>query len=224
VNKKLLPIPIALSTLALLALINVGGSNNLASENGAGVKLAAIQTQHTNKATDTRLEAQYKAWQVVRDSQLKEQAEAAAKAQAAQQAQEQAQAAAARRAAPVTAPAPSGSLANPYIYRNVVTGDYSNGQALIDSCKGGVDVTSWYGVPSSAIEVRCGGSTLPLYAGAIIKITGIHAGTYRSSGIVATLNQSTDNTDSLPQGYNYLIQTCHPDSAHMIFLGLTEIA
>lgn len=219
-NKALLFLSVVVSIVLSVGASLFFNSPELGAERGTAAGIAEYQAKITNAATDARLTNQYAAWQATQAALLQEQQAAAATALAAQQAAEAAQP---RTAVVSPAPAPYGSLANPYIYRNDLSGDDTTGQALINSCRGGVDVTDWYSVPASAIEVRCGGSTLPLETGAVIRITGVNEGLYLSSGIVARLNVNTDNTDSLPQGFDYLIQTCHPNASHLIFLGLTKI-
>ena len=96
----------------------------------------------------------------------------------------------------------------------------------LDECVGSVDVTAHYeDVPTIAEHWSCGGKDFPDDAGAVITLTGVHAGTYRVDGIVAMLNADRDSTADLPRGFDLLYQTCQNGySGTMSFTALTKIS
>jgi hypothetical protein len=97
-------------------------------------------------------------------------------------------------------------------------------QAQINACRGGVDVTAHYGTATVAEHWGCGGSSLPTSAGAIIHLTGLDAGTYRVTGVVAVLNAYTAHTNQIPRGYQLLLQTCRDNDSHTTeFIGLQRV-
>ncbi|TFB99720.1 MULTISPECIES: hypothetical protein [Cryobacterium] len=179
-----------------------------------------------------------RAWQDDHDRQVAAQAAAAAKATAAVQAA--AAKAAARKAATNTSTTPSGaatqrtligpgpSLAAPRspVVAQTTWHVWTTGkQAEVDMCKGAVDVTDWYGGKPVVLEHwGCGGSAFPQTSGATVTLTGLHAGTWRVDGIVATLSFGVENTGSIPDGHELIFQTCNNnDSATMIFIALTKV-
>jgi hypothetical protein len=150
--------------------------------------------------------------------QAQQAAIAAAKAKAAAEAQ------AAERARTVSAPRSASRGSGPYA-ANVWTA--SGFQSSIDDCRGVVDVTSNYGLRAVAEEWGCGGAGLYYAAaapGSVIILTGIDAGTYRSSGVVSRLNANTGNADEIARGYDLIYQTClNGNASTEVFIGLTKI-
>jgi hypothetical protein len=143
--------------------------------------------------------------------QAKEQAQQQAAAAAAAAAATAARAAAARAAAAAAATATL----------NVWTAGF---QAQINACRGGVDVTAHYGTATVAQHWGCGGSSFPTAAGAVVRFTGLDAGTYRVIGVVAVLNAYVAKTNQLPRGYDMLFQTCRNNDSHTTeFIGLQKI-
>jgi hypothetical protein len=133
-----------------------------------------------------------------------------------------AQAAAARAAAATRAPARAVvSVASTGIRTiNVWTSGF---QTQINACRGAVNVTGNYGVPTIAEHWACGGSSFP-GAGATIRVTGQFAGVYRVGGVVAVLNAYTADSSQIPRGYQLLFQTCrNGDSRLTTFVALTRI-
>jgi hypothetical protein len=97
-------------------------------------------------------------------------------------------------------------------------------QTEINECRGGVDITAHYGTPTIAEHWSCGGSAFPTAAGTIVTVTGMDAGTYRVTGVVAILNAYTAHTNQIPHGYSLLFQTCrNGDSHYTQFVGLQKI-
>lgn len=145
-------------------------------------------------------------------------AQAAAEAQAAAAAAAAAQAAAAQAAARART-----ARAVPSTSRgvNVWTAGW---QAEINACRGGVDITSHYAVPTVAQHWGCGGSSFPTAAGSVVQFTGLDAGTYRILGVVAVLDAYTAKTSQLPRGYDLLFQTCRNNNSHTTeFVALQKI-
>jgi hypothetical protein len=97
-------------------------------------------------------------------------------------------------------------------------------QAQINACHGAVDITAHYGTPTVAQHWGCGGSSFPTAAGAVVKFTGLDAGTYRVIGVAAVLNAYTAKTNQLPHGYDMLFQTCRNNNSHTTeFVALQKI-
>jgi hypothetical protein len=141
-------------------------------------------------------------------------ANAAAAAAAARVAAARAAAANAARAAASSSSAASSTL-------NVWTAGF---QTEINDCRGGVDVTAHYGTPTVAEHWSCGGSSFPTAAGTVVTITGLDAGTYRVTGVVAVLDASTAHTNDIPRGYSLLFQTCENGDSHSTeFVGLQQV-
>lgn len=99
----------------------------------------------------------------------------------------------------------------------------SGGQQEIDDCKGAVDLSKLYGVPTIAEHDRCGGDDFPKTAGSIIRLTGKDAGTYRVEGVVAHLNGKKNTSADIPRGYDLMYQTCDTGFTNMSFTALTKI-
>jgi hypothetical protein len=97
-------------------------------------------------------------------------------------------------------------------------------QTQIDACRGGVDVTSDYGVPTIAEHSGCGGTAFPKQPGALVRLTGVDSGLYRVIGVVAYLDGDVDTTADLPRGYDLLFQTCATGYTDMSFTALQRIA
>ncbi len=108
---------------------------------------------------------------------------------------------------------------NPYAV-NVWT---SGGQDEIDDCKGAVDLTKLYGVRTIAEHDHCGGDDFPKNAGAVVRLTGNDAGTYRVDGVVAHLNGKKNTSADIPRGYDLIYQTCDTGFTNMSFTALTKI-
>ncbi|HEX4400443.1 MAG TPA: hypothetical protein VHZ98_03875 [Galbitalea sp.] len=141
-----------------------------------------------------------------------EAAEAAAKAAAAAAAAAAQAAAAAKEAAAVAARAHT---------VNVWTAGF---QDQVNACRGGVDMTAHYGMRIVGEHWSCGGSSFPTYAGAIVRFTGLDAGTYRVIGLVATLDAYTAHTSQVPHNYAMLYQTCRGGDSHYTeFIALQPI-
>ena len=137
------------------------------------------------------------------------------------QAKAAAQAAARKRARAAALRAEAAHSAPTRFTLNVWTS--SNKQSAIDACRGGV---AWPGYPSPTVveHWRCGGASFPRSAGAIVTVTGYHAGTYRVIGVVREFNASTWSPSVLPSGYQLLFQTCLNDNAHTtILIGLARV-
>ena len=98
-------------------------------------------------------------------------------------------------------------------------------QAEVDACKGPVDVTAAYqGIPVIAEHWGCGGNNFPRTEGAIVTLTGIHAGSWRIGAVAATLNKQTQTTRDLPWGNDLMYQTCFDGSdTTMTFTVLTRV-
>jgi hypothetical protein len=96
-------------------------------------------------------------------------------------------------------------------------------QTQVDACRGGVDLTAAYGVPTIGERWGCGGSRFPT-AGTIVRLTGIRAGLYRVGPVVAVLDAYRDSPADIPRGYALLYQTCRNDDAHAeTFTALTPV-
>lgn len=183
----------------------------------------AVSTARPPAASASRVRAELAAQRAIVDEKQAAQAAAdqaaanAAAAAAAQAAAAQAaaaHAAAARAAAATAARVPASSL-------TVWTAGW---QAEINACRGGVDITAHYGTPTIAEHWSCGGRSFPTAAGAIVTITGLDAGTYRVTGVVAILDASTANTSQIPGGYSLLFQTCRNGDSHFTqFVGLQRV-
>lgn len=95
----------------------------------------------------------------------------------------------------------------------------------LDACKGSVDLTERYdGVPTIAEHWSCGGEDFPDDAGTVIRLTGVHEGTYRVEGIVRMLDQDTATSNDLPRGYDLIYQTCQDgQSSTMSITALTKV-
>jgi len=100
----------------------------------------------------------------------------------------------------------------------------SGGQDEIDACKGAVDVTKIYGVHTIAEHDHCGGDAFPKTEGALVRLTGKDAGTYRVDGIIAHLNGKKDTSADIPRGHDLVFQTCNDGYTDMTFTGLTKVA
>jgi hypothetical protein len=97
-------------------------------------------------------------------------------------------------------------------------------QSQLDACRGAVDLTAAYGVPTIGEKWNCGGSGFPV-AGALVHLTGLLSGTYRVGPVVAVLNAYTQNTGDIPRGYQLLYQTCRGDNAHTeTFTALSRVS
>jgi hypothetical protein len=97
-------------------------------------------------------------------------------------------------------------------------------QGEINQCRGGVDITAHYGTPTVAEHWSCGGSAFPTSAGTVVTLTGLDAGTYRVTGVVAVLDAYTAKSNEIPTGYSLLFQTCrNGDSHYTQFVGLQKI-
>jgi hypothetical protein len=97
-------------------------------------------------------------------------------------------------------------------------------QAQVNACRGGVDMTARYGMRIVGEHWSCGGSSFPTYAGAIVRFTGLDAGTYRVIGMVATLDAYTAHTSQVPHNYAMLYQTCRGGNSHYTeFIALQPI-
>jgi hypothetical protein len=188
----------------------------------------AVSTASAPAASASRVRAELAAQRAIVDEKHAAQAAAdqaaanaaaaaatqAAAAQAAAAHAAAAQAAAARAAAATAARVPASSL-------TVWTAGW---QAEINACRGGVDITAHYGTPTIAEHWSCGGRSFPTAAGAIVTITGLDAGTYRVTGVVAILDASTANTSQIPGGYSLLFQTCRNGDSHFTqFVGLQRV-
>jgi hypothetical protein len=159
-------------------------------------------------------------------AQQKAAADAAAAAAAAQAAAAQAAAAqaAAAQAAAVRAASVNAARAAAVAGSRQLNVWTSGFQSEINACRGGVDVTAHYGTPTVAEHWSCGGSSFPTAAGTIVTITGLDAGTYRVTGVVAILNAYTAHTNDVPRGYSLLFQTCrNGDSHYTQFVGLQRV-
>ncbi|WIB65316.1 hypothetical protein [Curtobacterium sp. MCBD17_040] len=99
----------------------------------------------------------------------------------------------------------------------------AGGQADINKCAGAVDITAIYGVRTIAEHDRCGGSTFPTRPGTLVHLTGLDAGMYRVSGVIAHLNGRTESSADIPRGYDLIFQTCSAGYTDMTFTGLTRI-
>jgi hypothetical protein len=97
-------------------------------------------------------------------------------------------------------------------------------QDQVNACRGGVDMTARYGMRIVGEHWSCGGSSFPTYAGAIVRFTGLDAGTYRVIGLVATLDAYTAHTSQVPHNYAMLYQTCRGGDSHYTeFIALQPI-
>ncbi|WIE81197.1 hypothetical protein [Curtobacterium sp. MCSS17_016] len=99
----------------------------------------------------------------------------------------------------------------------------AGGQDEIDECKGAVDLTKLYGIPTIAEHDRCGGDDFPKTAGTMIRLTGKDAGTYRVEGVVAHLNGKKNTSADIPRGYDLIYQTCDTGFTNMSFTALTKV-
>jgi hypothetical protein len=96
-------------------------------------------------------------------------------------------------------------------------------QAQLNACRGAVDLTGAYRVPTIGEKWTCGGARFPR-AGSLVHLTGLHAGLYRVGRVVAMLNAYTQNSGAIPHGYQLLFQTCVNDNAHTeAFTALTRV-
>jgi len=96
-------------------------------------------------------------------------------------------------------------------------------QAQLNACRGAVDLTGAYRVPTIGEKWTCGGARFPR-AGSLVRLTGLHAGLYRVGPVVAMLNAYTQNSGAIPRGYALLFQTCVNDNAHTeSFTALTRV-
>ena len=96
-------------------------------------------------------------------------------------------------------------------------------QAQLNACRGAVDLTGAYRVPTIGEKWTCGGARFPR-AGSLVRLTGLHAGLYRVGPVVAMLNAYTQNSGAIPHGYALLFQTCVNDNAHTeSFTALTRV-
>lgn len=136
-------------------------------------------------------------------------------------AQEAAEAAARAAAAAAAAARAAAALAASAHTVNVWTTGF---QDQINACRGGVDMTARYGMRIVGEHWSCGGSAFPTYAGAIVRFTGLDAGTYRVIGLVATLDAYTARTSQVPHNYAMLYQTCRGGDSHYTeFIALQPI-
>jgi hypothetical protein len=133
------------------------------------------------------------------------------------------QVAASQIAAPQTAsPRPTGSrVAVPRVARvNVWTSGF---QAQVDACRGAVNLTARYRTATIGERWNCGGASFPRQ-GALVRLTGIMAGTYRVGRVVAVLSAYTSTSRNIPRGYGLLFQTCRNNNARsMTFTQLTRV-
>jgi hypothetical protein len=96
-------------------------------------------------------------------------------------------------------------------------------QSQLNACRGAVDLTGAYRVPTIGEKWTCGGARFPR-AGSLVRLTGLHAGLYRVGRVVAMLNAYTQNSGAIPRGYQLLFQTCINDNAHTeAFTSLTRV-
>jgi hypothetical protein len=136
----------------------------------------------------------------------------------AQQAAEAAAAAAAAAKAAAIAAARAAASAHTV---NIWTSGF---QAQVNACRGGVDMTAHYGMRIVAEHWSCGGSVFPTRPGAIVRFTGLDAGTYRVIGLVATLDAYTAHTYQVPHNYQMLYQTCRGGNSHYTeFIALQRV-
>ncbi|HMH58857.1 MAG TPA: hypothetical protein VK537_06725 [Galbitalea sp.] len=138
--------------------------------------------------------------------------------QAAEAAARAAAAAAAQAAAAAKAAAAAAARAHTV---NIWTTGF---QDQVNACRGGVDMTARYGMRIVGEHWSCGGSSFPTSAGAIVRFTGLDAGTYRVIGLVATLDAYTSHTYQVPHNYQMLYQTCRGGNSHYTeFIALQRI-
>jgi hypothetical protein len=136
-------------------------------------------------------------------------------------AQEAAEAAAAAAAQAAAAAKEAAAVAARAHTVNVWTAGF---QDQVNACRGGVDMTARYGMRIVGEHWSCGGSSFPTYAGAIVRFTGLDAGTYRVIGLVATLDAYTAHTSQVPHNYAMLYQTCRGGDSHYTeFIALQPI-
>ncbi|MGH1522876.1 hypothetical protein ACRAWC_01780 [Leifsonia sp. L25] len=86
----------------------------------------------------------------------------------------------------------------------------SNGpdvQSKLDACRGGVNVSSYFGTGAVAIHDYCGGDGLDKNIGTKYTLTGEVSGTFQVVGILH-VNGYTTHIDDLPHQYSLLVQTC----------------
>jgi hypothetical protein len=140
-------------------------------------------------------------------------------------AQEAAEAAARAAAAAAAAAAQAAKEAAAAIARAHTVNVWTTGfQDQVNACRGGVDMTARYGMRIVGEHWSCGGSSFPTYAGAIVRLTGLDAGTYRVIGLVATLDAYTAHTYQVPHNYQMLYQTCRGGDSHYTeFIALERI-
>ncbi|WP_395245212.1 hypothetical protein ACGGZK_05260 [Agromyces sp. MMS24-K17] len=94
----------------------------------------------------------------------------------------------------------------------------------LDECRGSVDLTGAYGVPTIAEHWSCTGKDFPRDAGTYVVLDGLDAGTYRVDGVAAVLDQDRHTTADLPRGHDLLYQTClGGDSSTMALVALTRV-
>jgi hypothetical protein len=97
-------------------------------------------------------------------------------------------------------------------------------QASVNACRGGVAWQGNYASPTVVEHWLCGGSAFPRKAGAVVTLTGYHAGTYRVIGIVKQFDAFRSTFRVVPSGYTLLFQTCMNNSAHTtILIGLAPV-
>jgi hypothetical protein len=96
-------------------------------------------------------------------------------------------------------------------------------QRQIDACRGAVDLTRQYRVPTIGERWDCGGSTFPRM-GHLVRLTGIRSGIYKVGPVVAILNAHTARSVSIPRGYDLLYQTCLKGDARTVtFVALLPV-
>ena len=187
-------------------------------------QVAAAQQQQTRQAAAVQEAA------VAQQAADVRQAAAAQQAAAGQQSPQRAAAQALAQAAPPVAllaqPArsPKAPVA-PAVPQTTWNVWAEGAQAEVDACKGPVDVTAAYqGIPVIAEHWGCGGNNFPRTEGAIVTLTGIHAGSWRIGAVAATLNKQTQTTRDLPWGNDLMYQTCFDGSdTTMTFTVLTRV-
>jgi hypothetical protein len=133
--------------------------------------------------------------------------------------------AAAKAAAAAAAAAAQAKAAAALAARSHTVNVWTTGfQDQVNACRGGVDMTARYGMRIVGEHWSCGGSSFPTYAGAIVRFTGLDAGTYRVIGLVATLDAYTAHTSQVPHNYAMLYQTCRGGDSHYTeFIALQPI-
>jgi len=216
-----------LQRVAILAAILVAATLTVFVLNAAGLPSRAAASTHAFAPLSAPSSSSSSKPFAAVPSDVKLIADAAAeRAALAVQAQQQAAAdaaaaAAAAKVAAANAARAAAAAAAASRTLNVWTAGF---QAEINECRGGVDVTAHYGTPTVAEHWSCGGSSFPTAAGTIVTLTGLDAGTYRVTGVVAVLDAYTAHTNQIPHGYSLLFQTCRNGDSHFTeFVGLQRV-